>query len=235
MKLRIVQLNFWGLPWPFSVWRKTRLQDLVEFIQNNKPDIINLSEVWFGSDVEYLELKLKDYHFSHTDFGALNESGLLTISKYPIKFKRFIPFNRSELFSRKGILISECKINKKTFKIINTHFFHSRKLHKSYVVREQLDRLKNYLDKRVPTILAGDFNLDYDKIKLPFFKIISKINVPTLNKENRYTHKLFNGLYSINLRCDLIFSNFKAKILKKEIYKLPLLSDHYLVFSEIMV
>ncbi|MDD5331961.1 MAG: endonuclease/exonuclease/phosphatase family protein [Candidatus Nanoarchaeia archaeon] len=234
MRFKVAQLNFWGLPWPFSVWRKTRLEDLVEFIQKNDVDLINLNEVWLGQDICYLKMKLKNYHFSHNRFDNVNDSGLVTISKYPVKFKRFIPFDKSEIFSGKGILISEMEVDKKKIKVVNTHFFHSRKLHRSHIVKNQLERVKNYLDE-FPTIVAGDFNLNYDKVKFPLFKLISKVSIPTLNKDNRYTHKLFNGLYSINLKCDLIFSNFKTKVLRKEVYRKPLLSDHYLILSEIVI
>ncbi|MDD5254239.1 MAG: endonuclease/exonuclease/phosphatase family protein [Candidatus Nanoarchaeia archaeon] len=234
MKLKLAHLNAWGMPWPLSVLRRTRMEIIACLIKEKDFDVVCLNEVWFKDDVEFLRKNLKGYNFVYMKEGKINEQGLVTISKYPLKLKEFIPFRRSEVFSHKGILISECDIKGFKVKVINTHLFHSRKLDKSIVVQGQLAKIKRILDK-IPTILMGDFNIDADKVKFPGFNVISDTSIPTLNKENRYTHKLFNGLYSINLKCDIIFTNFKNKILRKGMIKEPLISDHYMIFSEIMV
>lgn len=116
--LRVLNLNTWGLGWPFSLDREARFRALREVIAHSDYDVILLQEVWYRSDHELLRTALP---FS-TYFGIFNSgcsgyllplgcSGLTILSRHPLQQVEFTPFDvrgsfwsfDGEIFVQKGL------------------------------------------------------------------------------------------------------------------------------------
>jgi len=116
--LRVLNLNTWGLGWPFSADREARVRALREVIAHSDYDVILLQEVWYRSDHEHLRTALP----YSTYFGIFNSgcygyllplgcSGLSILSRYPFESVDFTPFGvrgsfwsfDGEIFVQKGL------------------------------------------------------------------------------------------------------------------------------------
>ncbi|MBU0758472.1 MAG: endonuclease/exonuclease/phosphatase family protein [Nanoarchaeota archaeon] len=248
MKLKIASINIWGLPWPFSVDKEKRLKRLADLIMNESLTIIALQEIWLNWDINALKKKLTGYYFYSSHNALFNPSGLLYISKIPLKKIRYHPFpskkgffvpyfgDNPEFPSKKGILISKMMIDSKLIILINTHLTHSSDPSKSKIMQNQMKFLLKFLNNN-PSLIFGDFNIiNINDIPLPKdIKIISKSDSPTRSLDSHYSRKLFNKFEKINKVCDLILSNFKTKIIEKKILYAPQISDHCPVIMEIEI
>ena len=113
--LRVLNLNTWGLGWPFSYDREARFRALREVIYHSEYDVILLQEVWYRSAHELLRSALP----YSTYFGILNSgcsgyllplgcSGLTILSRHPFQEVEFTPYKvRGSFWSFDGkILLS---------------------------------------------------------------------------------------------------------------------------------
>lgn len=238
MKIKIASINFWGLPWPLSVDKSKRIRRLADFIKNKNPDIVALQEMWLARDIEFVLSELKDYHHFSPPSSFFNSSGLLLLSKSQLEDCYSAHFDKiygDYEFARKGFLSAACKIGSRKIRIVNTHLYCPGKPENECIRDKQLNFLKSHLND-LETLVFGDFNTDWRFIKMPEkFKMISSKN-PTVDSGNPYTRRglnMFNEPKSVTF--DMIFSNFQARIVRREVVTMPLMSDHYPVFSEIMI
>lgn len=114
----MLNLNTWGLGWPFSYDRQARFRALREVIAHSEYDVILLQEVWYRSDHELLRTALP----YSTYFGIFNSgcsgyllplgcSGLTILSRHPLVQVEFTPFKvrgsfwsfDGEIFVQKGL------------------------------------------------------------------------------------------------------------------------------------
>jgi endonuclease/exonuclease/phosphatase family metal-dependent hydrolase len=115
-------------------------------------------------------------------FGLVN-SGLVTLSQYPIVKYEFIPFNKSnvitaDFFSNKGFLNTIIQLPDKKIAVINTHLQSCEYNEYDPVAKEQLAQLLAYAENLpMPYLIGGDFNIDYKELSHPLIKAPS---VPTI-------------------------------------------------------
>ncbi len=199
--LKILSINAWGLPKPFSVDINKRFKKIVWLIKNENPDIVALQEIWMIRYVQKLRKHLKSYFVITSKKGfQKNVSGLVTlIKKRPVSFK-FKAFknnylNLKEKFSKldevlgqKGFLRTDIKINKRNFSIINTHLFARSKKIQDKHIYSQLKKIEKEVNKLDNVLIVGDFNMTVSE-----FKEWSKKNLkyvptdsPTLDPKNPY-------------------------------------------------
>lgn len=256
--MKIMTANLWGLPWPLSKDKTTRLERFVEIVEKKSPDIICLQEVWLMKDLRYLREKLAKTGLTESFFAGgevKNKKGLAIFSKIPIKSGEYHVFDgRSISFRgffdkiRKGesswpngfssILL---EIGGKTFAVINAHltFFDrsSDKNREKSVTKGEIRQLFDYINPLklgvAGVFICGDFNMDVkdeDMILPKGLKVISDVSELTLTGEaNPYANA------NDCMTCDLIIGPESANVIEKEIIKKPLVSDHYVVSSEIEV
>ncbi|MFA6099231.1 MAG: endonuclease/exonuclease/phosphatase family protein [Patescibacteria group bacterium] len=238
MKLRIATFNFWGLPWPLSVNKRKRLNYLISSIKEWKIDILALQEVWLYYDIKYLRKRLPGYEVL-AKFNYFNPSGLAFISRLPLTDVTYIPYQgdffHKEFPARKGVLVSQAKLNDKNIQLVNTHVFYSSTKTQSKNQSDQLNQLIRMLDSR-PTILLGDFNVDYESLKMPEgFYIVSHLQKIIEDGHNIYRQSRFNKIDSSNRLPDMIFANFPVEVKEKKIIFEPIMSDHYVLLSELEI
>ena len=237
MQLRVATFNVWGLPWPFSVHKRKRFQQLLGFIHDTSPDIFALQEIWLNYDIHALADALPEYHVFAKHWKLYNPSGLVLISRFPITSSVYLPFHirtfHKEMPAQKGILACECRLNGRTIQLLNTHVYYSSTEFQSKEQISQVKKLVAFLDRR-PTLLFGDFNVSYEKLSLPKdFSIISDMGTNSMDDNNLYRNSRFNKVNMSNRLPDMMFANFPVKVIRKFIATETSMSDHYPVVTDI--
>ncbi|XOU94304.1 MAG: endonuclease/exonuclease/phosphatase family protein [Candidatus Kerfeldbacteria bacterium] len=239
MNLIIASINFWGLPWPLSINKNKRLNNLIAIIKQYDFDVVAMQEMWLTYDINKIKKFLPSYHVTTVNNTFFNFSGLVTLTKLKVNNKAFLPFTKlglhKEFFTKKGLLSTEIKINNQAIKILNTHLFFPRSKKQDKTLNLQLSQLNKYLGNN-PTILSGDFNTKYSLLNLkPNYKNISNIDGVSLDINNKFSTRGLNIINEDVICPDIIIANFNVSIVRNQILKKPIISDHYMTTSEINI
>lgn len=163
----IVSYNIQKFPWSLKNFRDKEITDVI-----NSHSIILFQEC-FNEAYDSLETYFPSYHICRGNLKGFNpmNSGLVTMSKYPIVGVKFYEYKNSnpfsfDYFSEKGFLVATIKIGDKEIKIINTHLQSSDFYRYDKYALSQLEELLGYLDelreKGEDYIVGGDFNIDIE-------------------------------------------------------------------------
>ncbi len=101
----MLNLNTWGLNWPWSKDRGHRYKALAEIISLSNYDFILLQEVWFRSDYEVIKRAVPYVaHFESFNlwckwlYFPVHCSGLTILSRHPIVDQDFLPYSHRGSF-----------------------------------------------------------------------------------------------------------------------------------------
>ena len=233
-------INKWG----------NRKETIIKYIKNNTPDIIGMQEVLNNQLID-LQFFLNEYKF----IGVGREDGKTQGEYSPIFFKPSkLKLIKSDTFwlsetpekVSKGwdaVLERICTYalfeqisTKKQFMVFNTHFDHVGVKARKESVKLILKMIKKTNQKKIPTLLTGDFNLTPETkpikiLKKSFYDVMG----PTDFVES------FNGTFTgfnideiASRRIDYIFEkDFKVFEAKHVLIRTPKglwASDHHPVF-----
>ena len=101
---------------------------------------------------------------------ALVNSGLATLSQYPILSQKLITFKNyrpytTDALSEKGFLETIIDIDGSKLCCINTHLQSSDHTEFDPIVFDQLKEIRDYLSTvKIPYLLGGDFNIDVNRL-----------------------------------------------------------------------
>lgn len=168
----IVSYNIQKFPWSLKNFRNKDITDMI-----NSHSIIFLQEC-FNEMYDSLETYFPDYHICRGNLKGFNpmNSGLVTLSKFPIVGVKFYQYKSSnpfsfDYFSEKGFLVATIKVRNKDneyreIKVINTHLQSSDFYRYDKYALSQLKELLGYLDELRESgedyIVGGDFNIDIE-------------------------------------------------------------------------
>jgi endonuclease/exonuclease/phosphatase family metal-dependent hydrolase len=230
-KLKIISYNICALPFYINMFGNphNRINDIIEFINNINADILCLQEVFDNSIREKIIDVFKGtyeiYYKGHSSLYKMN-NGLLTLSKFPIIYRKTIIFNNlsgEDYLSDKGIDYITISVKKKgipsKLTILNTHlnadaffslrvFCLSTRIKQINQITQLLARIKN------TTVLCGDFNTDF--------------NIELIDEYNNIINSRKNSIHSNRLitfpdehrQLDYIFYLSNSKIKFKNSYKM---------------
>ncbi|MFC1723878.1 endonuclease/exonuclease/phosphatase family protein [Nanoarchaeota archaeon] len=236
MELKLMTLNMWQLPRPFSAHRTIRLRRLKKFVRKADPDIIALQEMWPWTSV--WGLRRLGYYMT-ADVGLYNTSGLLTLSKFKpkevirYKFKKTSHHNLIEWLAFKGLQKIRFRINGEDVWVLNTHLYNPMQEWEKRIVGHQFRILKGFAGS--DTVLLGDLNLDWaDFLSLNEDYFIHDGNgMVTTTRQNKYQNMRFNRLMDSEFKDDYVLfrpgkftASWNTKIIKE-----PLMSDHYPIMT----
>lgn len=163
----IVSYNIQKFPWALKNFRDKEITDLI-----NSHSIVLFQEC-FNEAYDSLETYFPSYHICRGNLKGFNpmNSGLVTLSKFPIVGVKFYEYKNSNPFSldylsEKGFLVAMIKIGDREIKIINTHLQSSDFHRYDEYALSQLEELLEYLDELRESgedyIVGGDFNIDIE-------------------------------------------------------------------------
>jgi len=94
MQLRLLSLNVWGLPWPVSRNPDTRMRLIGAGLADLALDAVGFQEVWTASAREVLieSGRAAGLEYSWSRDRLLGSSGLLVLSRWPIRETSFTPY-----------------------------------------------------------------------------------------------------------------------------------------------
>lgn len=174
VKLRLATWNVWGIP-ASTPKRAARIRALAETVGRSGADIVCFQEVFLESDRETLSRILAAAGLPHSQYFASppGGSGLLTVSRYPIReaaFHRFteggnpLAVQHGDWWAGKGAGVVTIDVpDFGTIRVVNTHL-HARYRGDHYrsLRQGQLRELASVVDDAArpgaPTFLLGDLN-----------------------------------------------------------------------------
>ncbi len=164
LNLRLVTYNIWGLPSWMTGAHAGRYPKIPQQLERLNPDIILLQEAWTSAARKSAPA---NGHWSvaraagqHTFF---QQSGLMTLSRFPIIGGKFYPFSRAALPDKlvnKGVLKTTLSLpDGEVLNIWNVHLQDggSREVKLSQV-RELVSQVTSANDGQIADLVGGDFN-----------------------------------------------------------------------------
>lgn len=189
MRLKIITFNIWDLPFWFTRKDPKRIEKIGAYLADHGADIICLQESFDVGHRRLLHRSLgeKENHLSGDSTNTRNvlyikkfdvSGGLAVFSKYPIIKSRFVPFSRRynisaiEFFGLKGFLETVVRTPKGPLRIVNIHLRQGiLPLDRWVRLRQIKEATSAFLDKDMPTVIAGDFNEDNMMFKKAFISL----------------------------------------------------------------
>ena len=214
----------------FNKYKKTKRDQIIELLKDNKIDIYNLQEVYSKIDKDITKSLNK---LSYSIYGAyrfllpnrFNERTPIITNKRVIKNKTYrLPFLPSIM--RRIITKVEIEDNGKIISIYNTHL----EVRKEKVKERQLKRIIKLLKRDPnPIILTGDFNLKTNKeIFNNFVAELKKMGIKHIDISDK-TLKISKYHRAI----DHIFISDCFKLISKDRITNLNTSDHYPVLVKV--
>ena len=230
-KLKIISYNICALPYYINIFGNphSRVDGIINFIKKLDADILCLQEVFDNSIRKKIIEACKDiweiYYCGNSTIYNMN-SGLLTLSKFPIIYRKTVAFNNlsgEDYLSNKGIDYITVSVNRQGFPkkitILNTHlnadaFFSLRVLCLSTRIKQINQITKLLYQIKNTAVLCGDFNTDF--------------NIELINEYNNIINTRKNVIHSRRMvtfpdekrQLDYIFYLSNKKIKFKKSYKM---------------
>jgi endonuclease/exonuclease/phosphatase family metal-dependent hydrolase len=163
-KLRCVTFNIWGLPGWMTGAPSGRYPRIARELERLDPDIILLQEAWTSNARRSIptngDWAIARAAGQHTFF---QQSGLVTLCKYPIIDGEFYPFTRAafpDRFVNKGVL--KVTVQMPNGRVLNIWNVHMQDGHATAIrgsqVRELIAHVQAAEDGQVADLVGGDFN-----------------------------------------------------------------------------
>jgi endonuclease/exonuclease/phosphatase family metal-dependent hydrolase len=176
VKLRILTLNVWGLPWPVGTLVAERMAAIGDALSGLAPDVAVFQEAWTADTRIALARAGSSAGLDHAfpEPGGPRQGGLLVLSRHPLRDPRYVPYtlngfperiDHADYWGGKGFIAAEIGSADDAFTLAATH------MHARYGAREQ-DRYVGHRMAQVvelalalgalpgPLVAVGDFNFE---------------------------------------------------------------------------
>ena len=175
MRLRVLTLNAWALPWPLTDRPNARMEAIGQRLGSLDADVVAFQEVWSpparsrlieaGRRAGYAELWSKP--------GSIGASGMLVLSRLPIRESRFIRFSlcgfpqdvtRGDYYGGKGIAIVTLDTSAGPVALLSTHLsphygdYGPEDTYMGHRIAEVVELADALAQIEIPAIVVGDFN-----------------------------------------------------------------------------
>ena len=181
--LRLLSYNIWGLPGWMTGARSGRYPRIARELERLDPDILLLQEAWTAKARKSAPATgswwIARAAGQHTFF---QQSGLMTLSKFPIIGGGFYPFSRAAFPDRlvtKGILKTTLCLPGGS--ILNVWNVHLQEGGPDAVRRSQVQELVSRVaaaeDGQIADLVGGDFNITPES---PFYRELDQALGPTV-------------------------------------------------------
>ena len=151
---------------PYHMKPLWKLQRLVR-----RHSIVLLQECYSNVMYDEIQYTFPDYYIAKgvmVNYKLAN-SGLIILSRYPIRSTTFVPFDdqdymTADILTEKGFLMVELNFHNQAISIINTHLQSSCYINGNDTTHKQINQLLSHVKKiEHPFIIGGDFNVHYQK------------------------------------------------------------------------
>ena len=163
LSLKLVTFNIWGLPSWMTGAPSGRYPRIAREIERLDPDVVLLQEAWTSKarkSIPHGSWFVARAAGQHTFF---QQTGLVTLSKFPVLGGEFYPFSRAafpDRFVNKGVL--KITVQMPGGQLLNIWNVHMQDAGATAVretqVRELIARVQAAEDGQIADIVGGDFN-----------------------------------------------------------------------------
>jgi endonuclease/exonuclease/phosphatase family metal-dependent hydrolase len=176
LSLKLVTYNIWGLPSWMTGAGPGRYARIERELERLDPDVVLLQEAWTAKARKSAPANghwcVARAAWQHTFF---QQSGLMTLSRFPIIGGQFYPFSRAafpDRFVNKGVLKTTVRLaNGQVLNIWNVHLQDGGSAAiRASQVGQLVARVKAAEDGQLADIVAGDFNCTPDS---PLYRELS--------------------------------------------------------------
>jgi endonuclease/exonuclease/phosphatase family metal-dependent hydrolase len=185
LRLKLVTYNIWGLPSWMTGARPGRYPKIASELERLAPDFILLQEAWTADARKSAPTNglwsIARAAGQHTFF---QQSGLLTLSRFPIIGGKFYPFSRAafpDRFVNKGVLKVTVQLpDQRVLNIWNLHLQDggSPSIRQSQI-RELVSAVQAAEDGQIADLVGGDFNTTPDS---PLYQELSRSIGPSVQQ-----------------------------------------------------
>lgn len=184
-ELKLVTYNIWGLPSWMTGARPGRYTRIARELERLDPDLILLQEAWTAkartaapADGRWAIARAAG---QHTFF---QQSGLVTLSKFPVLSGRFYPFSRAafpDKFVNTGVLKVTVKLpGDELLNLWNVHLQdEGSPTVRRTQIRELIARVRAARDGQMADLVGGDFNCTPDS---EFFQELTRELGPSVQQ-----------------------------------------------------
>ncbi|HXV37455.1 MAG TPA: endonuclease/exonuclease/phosphatase family protein, partial [Myxococcota bacterium] len=175
MRLRVLTLNAWALPRPLSHAPDRRMQAIGERFPALDADVAAFQEVWSHSARERLidAGRRAGYTNVWSRRGGLGSSGMLVLSRVPIRSARFLRFalcglpqhvTRGDYYGGKGIASLELATPSGAVALLATHLiphygdYGPDDAYMGHRIAEVVELAHALARIEIPALVVGDFN-----------------------------------------------------------------------------
>ncbi len=189
MRLRLVTLNVWGLPWPVGREVALRMQAIGTQLPRLEADLIALQEVWTRGARDALASAGRRAGLPHVwhNQAATRGSGLLVLSRLPVTRTHFEAYHlggrperiwEGDYHGGKGFALLEIETPAGPVTLVDTHLHaqYTDDAHDGsfpYRVGQVVQLAARLAPIRNPILAAGDFNLREDR---PEYRILTGLS-----------------------------------------------------------
>jgi sphingomyelin phosphodiesterase 2 len=175
VRLRVLTLNAWGLPWPLSHEPDARMQAIGGRLASFEADVVAFQEIWAPSARRQLIAagRRAGYTDAWSQPGSLGASGMLVLSRLPILESRFARFalcgfpqdvTRGDYYAGKGIAILTLETPAGPVALLSTHliahygYYGPDDTYLGHRIAEVVELADALAQIDLPAIVVGDFN-----------------------------------------------------------------------------
>jgi endonuclease/exonuclease/phosphatase family metal-dependent hydrolase len=175
VRLRILTLNAWALPWPLSDRPDARMEAIGGQLASLDADIVAFQEAWSPSARRKLTEAGRRAGYTETwsQPGSIGSSGMLVLSRLPIREARFIRFalcgfpedvTHGDYYGGKGIAVVTLETPEGPVALLSTHLiphygdYGPEDTYMGHRVGEVVELSDALAQIDIPAIVVGDFN-----------------------------------------------------------------------------
>jgi len=176
VRLRILTLNVWGLPWPVGTLVPERIAAIGDALSGLAPDVAAFQEAWTADTRIALARAGSSVGLVHAfpDPGGARQGGLLVLSRHPLREPRFVSYtlngfperiDHADYWGGKGFIAAGIGSAENAFTLAVTH------MHARYAARGQDPYVGHRMAQVVelaaalrplpgPLVVVGDLNFE---------------------------------------------------------------------------
>jgi len=175
VRLRILTLNAWALPWPLSDQPGARMEAIGGQLAALDADVVAFQEAWSPSARRRLTVagRRAGYTEVWSKSGSIGAGGMLVLSRLPIRASRFIRFalcgfpqdvTHGDYYGGKGIAIITLDTPAGPVALLTTHLiphygdYGTEDTYMGHRIAEVVELADALAQIDIPAIVVGDFN-----------------------------------------------------------------------------